>query len=124
MSQTPYELLGEEGVRALATRFYQVMAEEPAAHRIRNMHQGDLGSVTEKLAQFLRGWLGGPRDYFERADAPCIMSLHKRLPIGAEEARQWTACMERALEDVAVTEEVRGMLRPAFARMAEAMRSS
>mgnify|MGYP000060577507 CR=1 FL=1 len=80
---TPYELLGgDEGLRRLTKRFYEIMAERSDAATIRGMHAGDLAPVTESLFGFLRGWTGGPRDWFTREDAPCIMSLHRRLPIG------------------------------------------
>lgn len=123
MTMTPYDMLGEEGVRRLAARFYEVMAEEPDAAGIRGMHEADLGPVSEKLAGFLRGWLGGPRDYFEREDAPCIMSVHRRLPIGAAESDQWLACMRKALRDIDASAEVRDLLSPAFERLAAGMRS-
>lgn len=122
--RTPYALLGgEAGVRRLAERFYAIMAEDRNAAAIRAMHQADLGPIVDKLAGFLSGWLGGPRDYFERDDAPCIMSVHKRLPIGESERDQWLDCMRRALAETGATAETRAMLEPAFARIADAMRS-
>jgi hemoglobin len=121
---TPYEKLGgAEGVRRLAERFYALMAETPDAQTIRAMHEPDLGPIVDKLAGFLSGWMGGPRDYFEREDAPCVMSVHKRLPIGEAERDQWLMCMRRAMQDIGVSEEARAMLEPAFDRIAEAMRS-
>ncbi len=122
--QTPYELIGgAEGVRRLAERFYAVMAQTPDASGIRAMHDADLGPIVDKLAGFLSGWMGGPRDYFERNDAPCIMSVHKRLPIGAAERDQWLMCMRKALADTGASEETRAILEPAFDRIADAMRS-
>ena len=121
---SPYESLGgADGVRRLAQRFYEIMAEDPEAQSIRAMHEADLAPVIEKLSGFLKGWLGGPRDYFERDDAPCIMSLHKRLPIGVVERDQWLCCMRKALEDCAADRSIVTMLEPAFARLADAMRS-
>lgn len=121
---TPYDMLGQaRGVRRLCERFYAIMDEDARVSTLRAMHADDLGPMTEKLASFLNAWLGGPRDYFARADAPCMMSLHRKLPIGAEESGQWLYCMERALEECGASETVRAMIEPAFARMAEAMRS-
>lgn len=123
-TQTPYALIGgDEGVRRLAVRFYAVMADRDDAAPIRNMHADDLGPVSEKLTSFLRGWLGGPRDYFQRPDSPCIMSLHRALPIGEAERDQWLACMDQALQETVPSAELRAMLSAAFARMANAMRS-
>lgn len=125
MSETsPYELLGgEPGVRKLAQSFYRIMHETPAASTIRAMHDPDLGPIVDKLTGFLTGWLGGPRDYFTRPDAPCIMSVHHRYPIGEAERDQWLACMRTALEDVGASDQVMGMLEPAFKRLADGMRS-
>jgi hemoglobin len=121
---TPYDLIGgAEGVRRLAERFYAIMAQTPEAHAIRTMHEADLNPIIDKLTGFLSGWMGGPRDYFERQDAPCIMSVHKRYPIGAAERDQWLMCMRKALEETGASAEARAILDPAFARIADAMRS-
>ena len=123
-SDTPYKLLGgSEGVRKLAQRFYEIMDKDQAAKGIRALHQDDLGPMTEKLASFLNGWLGGPRDYFDRPDAPCVMSAHHRFPIGASERDQWLRCMSLALEETGASQQVRAMVEPAFARLADAMRN-
>lgn len=121
---TPYEMLGEAaGVRRLSECFYAIMALEERVALLRAMHAEDLGPMTAKLALFLNAWLGGPRDYFEHADAPCIMSIHKRLPIGAEARDQWLYCMARALEACGASAAVCAMIEPAFARLANSMRS-
>lgn len=121
---SPYVLIGgDEPIRRLAFRFYAIMAERPDASAIRAMHADDLTLVTEQLADFLRGWMGGPRDWFLKEDRPCIMSLHRSMPIGATEARQWLACMNQAMEETGVPPDVADQLRAAFARLAGAMRS-
>jgi len=121
---SPYTLIGgDEPIRRLAARFYQIMAERPDAAGIRAMHADDLAGVTGQLGDFLRGWMGGPRDWFMKDDRPCIMSLHRSLPIGADEARQWLACMNQAMEETGVPAEVAVQLRAAFSRLAGAMRS-
>lgn len=121
---TPYDLIGgAPAVRRLAERFYAIMAEAPEAAAVRAMHGDDLGPIVGKLAGFLSGWMGGPRDYFAREDRPCIMSLHRALPIGARERDEWLWCMQRALAETEVSAEVRAVLEPAFARVAEAMRT-
>jgi len=121
---TPYELLGGgDGVRRLAEQFYDIMAQDTGAAAIRAMHATDLAPVVEKLTGFLSGWLGGPRTYFERADSPCIMSLHRRYPIGAAERDQWLHCMRRALKQCGADDALCALLDPAFSRLADGMRS-
>ncbi len=121
---SPYALIGgDEPIRRLAARFYQIMTERPDVAGIRAMHADDLTVVTEQLADFLRGWMGGPRDWFMREDRPCIMSLHRSLSFGPDETRQWLVCMNQAMEETGVPLDVAAQLRTAFARLAGAMRS-
>ena len=114
---------GREGLSQLAGRFYEIMSERPDATGIRNMHKADLGPISESLSEFLMGWIGGPRDWFMRADRPCIMSLHRALPIGEGERDQWLACMKQALEETVADADLRTDLEAAFFRTANAMRS-
>lgn len=121
---TPFDMVGgREALQRLASRFYEIMSERPEAAGIRAMHAGDLMRVTESLAEFLMGWMGGPRDWFERSDRPCIMGLHRALPIGESERDQWLACMRLAMADTILSDELRAELEPAFFRIADAMRS-
>lgn len=122
--QSAFERVGgRDGLRRLAGRFYQVMSERPDAAGIRAMHADDLGAVTESLADFLMGWIGGPRDWFMRPGRPCIMSLHRALPIGESERDQWLACMKQALAETVSDAELRSEMEAAFFRTANAMRS-
>ena len=122
--QSAYDRIGgREGLCRLAARFYAIMSERPDAAGIRAMHRDDLGPISESLADFLMGWIGGPRDWFMRPGRPCIMSLHRALPIGESERDQWLACMNQALAETVSDVELREELGPAFFRIADAMRS-
>jgi hemoglobin len=124
LGATAYEMLGgEAALRRLCARFYEIMNENPGAAGIRAMHNADLSMVTEKLTGFLRAWLGGPRDYFLSGERPCIMGLHRALPIGEDERDQWLGCMRQAMRETDVPEDLHEPLASAFARMADAMRS-
>jgi hemoglobin len=120
---TPYEIMGEDRLRRLTARFYALMEERKDVTLLRAMHAGDLAPMTEKLTGFLRAWLGGPRDYFESEARPCMMSLHRGLAFGAEEANQWLSCMDQALRETGVREDLRDKIQTAFTRMAQAMRT-
>lgn len=120
---TPFDVLGEVGVRRLVDAFYDAMEHDPAAGELRALHQPDLGPMRERLADWLTGWLGGPRVYATRHPGrPCIVSAHGSLSIGAEEARQWMTCMRQAFEAVDMTPALREPLDPAFERMCEGLR--
>ncbi len=122
--QSAFERIGgREGLQRLAVRFYEIMEARPEAAGIRAMHKPDLGPVADSLSEFLMGWIGGPRDWFMREGRPCIMSLHRALPIGADERDQWLACMQQAMIETVADADLRAELEPAFFRIADAMRS-
>ena len=121
---TPYDLIGGEAtVRRLANRFYEIMDTDAGAARIRAMHGEDLAPIRQLLFEFLSGWLGGPPLYFNRAEHRCIMSAHRPFPIGDVERDEWMMCMRRAMDDCAVTGEMRALLDQAFFRMSDHFRS-
>ena len=56
---SPYERLGgEQAVRKLVDRFYDLMDSLPEARHMRNLHPEDLAGSRDKLYKFLSGWLG------------------------------------------------------------------
>lgn len=123
--ETPYEQLGgDAGIRRLAEAFYQAMDTLPEAATIRAMHGEHLENITEKLYQYLSGWLGGPHLYAEKYGTVCMSTPHKPYAIGTEERDQWLQCMEIALDKVGASEELRTMLQQPFRGIAEAVQNS
>lgn len=121
---TAFELLGgEEAVRALVDRFYDLMELEPQFLGLRALHPQDLGSSRDKLHWFLCGWLGGPNHYIERFGHPVLRARHLPYPIGNSERDQWMACMLMAMEDRAVPEPLAGRLAQALQGTADWMRN-
>lgn len=119
---TPYEQLGgETGVRQLVQAFYDEMDAAPEAAALRSMHAPDLEPMRQILFEFLSGWLGGPRTYFERMNAKCMMSAHAGLPISQREADQWLGCMRRALQKLDIENDTRAFIDNAFTRVCNAM---
>ena len=111
-AQTPYQLLGEQGIRDLCDAFYDIMDTLPEAAGVRAMHAADLSPVKGKLAEYLIGWMGGPPLY-----------AHEAYHIGPEERDQWLLCMDRALERIGASEEVTAMLKLPMFRIADAVRN-
>ena len=123
-AQTPYALLGgEQAVRALVERFYDLMDLEPQYAAIRKLHAADLAHAREKLFLFLSGWLGGPGLYVERYGHPMLRARHLPFSIGIAERDQWIACMEQAMVEVGVAGDLRDRLRQAFFQTADWMRN-
>jgi hemoglobin len=122
--KTPYELLGsDDGVRSLVADFYEYMDTLPEAKTIRAMHKGDLSEITDKLATFLIGWLGGPQRYQERFGRVIIPLAHRPFPIGPAERDAWLLCMHRALEKTTLDGSMKLRLMDSFGRMAEMCRT-
>ena len=98
---TPYERLGGLPVlEQISERFYDLMENDPAYAELRAMHAPDLSRMRGALAQFLMGWSGGPRDWFDANPGRCMMSVHKPYTITHAVAGQWAEAMVRAINDV------------------------
>lgn len=119
---TPYEIIGkEEGVRALASAFYDAMDELEEAESVRRMHAANLDMIKQKLFEYLNGWLGGPHLYKDKYGTICLTEPHQPYPIGEDQRDQWITCWERAMEIVDAPEEFRDMTREPIFRMANHM---
>ncbi len=119
---TPYEQIGgAAAVRRLVTDFYDEMESHPAATQLRRMHAADLNPMRDTLFEFLCGWLGGPRTYFERTNAKCLMSAHAGFAIDKSVADQWLLCMRHALDKLDAPPESRQFIDAAFTRVCAAM---
>ena len=78
--QTPYEILGDQGIKALVKAFYEVMDTHPAAKEIRAMHAENLEPVKSKLVSFLVGWMGGPPVYLAVTGTVCLTDPTRSFP--------------------------------------------
>jgi hemoglobin len=121
--QTPYQALGEDGIRAICNTFYDIMDELPEAADIRRMHAEDLTPMKEKLGDYLVGWMGGPPRYADKHGTVCMTEPHEPYAIGPRERDQWLLCMDKALEAENVEAEVREMLKVPLFRVADAVRN-
>ena len=123
-AKTPYQILGEDGIRQLSCTFYDVMDTLPEAQALRAIHAKDLTPMKEKLAEYLTGWMGGPPLYADRYGTVCMTSPHEPYHIGPEERDQWLLCMDKALEETGASEELSQMLKEPMFRIADAIRNA
>lgn len=122
--QTPYaQLGGEEKVRQLVDRFYDLMDELPEAYEVRKLHAESLDAAREKLFKFLSGWLGGPPLYEQEYGHPMLRRRHLPFTIGERELDQWLMCMQKAMDEVGAEGQLRQHLDQAFFRTADHMRN-
>lgn len=120
---THYVLIGgEQAVRKLVDRFYDLMDEKEEVKPLREMHAKSLRVSREKLFLFLSGWLGGPQLYVEKYGYPRLRARHLPFAIGESERDQWLWCMNQALDEQ-IEEPLREQLIDAFAKVADHMRN-
>lgn len=122
--ETHYHRLGgEDIIRRLVDRFYDLMDEDPDYYGIRKMHAKDLTEARNKLFMFLSGWTGGPQLYMEKFGHPRLRQRHMPFAIGESERDQWMGCMQRAMDEVGLDEKLRQELSAAFWKTADFMRN-
>lgn len=123
--QTHYERIGGgETVRRLVDHFYDLMDTDPDFYGIRKLHPDDLAESRNKLAWFLNGWTGGPPDYIERFGHPMLRRRHMPYAIAEPERDQWMACMQQAMDAIAIEAELKQELTAAFFKTADFMRNT
>jgi hemoglobin len=122
--ETPFAWIGgEDKVRALTERFYDLMDLEPGYRALRAVHGTDLDNARQRLFWFLCGWLGGPQHYTDRYGHPRLRARHMPFAIGITERDQWLACMDQAMLETGVDEVLRSRLRESFFKTADWMRN-
>ena len=123
-SPSHYELLGgDAGIRRLVDRFYDLMDTAPEAATIRRLHATSLKASREKLHLFLTGWTGGPPAYVEKHGHPRLRARHLPFRISSRERDEWMWCMDRAIAEQDLPEELRALLRERFRQLADHMRN-
>lgn len=114
---------GEDTVRALVERFYDLMDLEPQYAALRAAHGDSLVQAREKTFWFLCGWMGGPQHYTERFGHPRLRMRHMPFQIGILERDQWLACMDQAMGEAQVDAGLRTRLQQSFFQTADWMRN-
>lgn len=63
VTANPHYLMagGEQGIRKIVERFYELMDTLPEARSIRALHPADLSNAKNRLFMFLSGWLAACR---------------------------------------------------------------
>lgn len=124
MEKSLFEMIGgEQTVRTLVDRFYDVMDAEPSVAVLRALHPADLTESRNKLFWFLVGWSGGPPMYVERFGHPRLRARHLPFPIGEAERDQWLWCMNQAVNEIIPDEAARAVMTRNFMQLADFMRN-
>src|SRR3569832_1029055 len=114
---------GEEKVKALVDRFYDLMDLEPKYAALRAAHGTELERARQNLFWCLCGGLGGPQHYTERFGHPRLRMRHMPFSIGIRERDEWLACMDQAMQETGVPGDLRARLNESFFQTADWMRN-
>ena len=95
---TLYQAIGgDDTVRKLTHRFYELMDTLPEAKNCRAIHPPSLEGSERKLYEYLTGYLGGPPIYVEKYGHPRLRSRHFGATLGWSE---WEALVARLADFV------------------------
>lgn len=111
---------GEETVRALVERFYDLVETLPQGAQILHLHFRGHGMAHVRAEQFefLTAFFGGRRSYAERHGHMNLREIHAHVPIRPEDAENWLLCMDMALADTGIADPLRGQIFQTFGRAA------
>jgi hemoglobin len=97
------EVGGEPTFRALVTRFYAGVREDPV---LRPMYPADDWEGAEtRLRLFLEQYWGGPRTYSENRGHPRLRMRHAPFAIGEAARDAWLRHMRDAVDSLELTPE-------------------
>ena len=111
---------GEEKVRHLVDHFYDLIETLPQGKTIMEMHLKGHGLSHVRPAQFefLCGFFGGRRYYHERHGHMNLREIHAHVEIRVEDAEDWLAVMDRAMQEALVPAFECEQIMQAFRRAA------
>lgn len=112
---------GEETVRRLTRRFYEIMDTAPEAAACRAVHPPSLSGSEAKLYDYLTGWLGGPPLYTDKHGHPMLRRRHFAAAIGPDEIEGWLFCFRQALSESVAHPELRAIILEPITRLAHHM---
>ena len=121
---TLYEAIGGDAtVRALCSRFYELMDTLPEAARCRAIHPPDLSGSESKFYDYLTGYLGGPPVYVEKYRHPMLRRRHFVAPIGSAERDEWLMCFRRAMNETIANPKLCEIIWPPIEKLAHHMQN-
>ena len=111
---------GEEKVHHLVDHFYDLIETLPQGKTIMEMHLKGHGLSHVRPAQFefLCGFFGGRRYYHERHGHMNLREIHAHVEIRVEDADDWLAVMDRAMQETSVPASEREQIMQTFRRAA------
>lgn len=121
MSQdTFYEKVGGQKIFSqLISHFYALVAVDPI---LRPMYpDSDLKAAALRLQMFLEQYWGGPTTYSEQRGHPRLRMRHAPFHISRVEHDAWINCMQQAVADLKIDQDLKDQLWSYLTQAAAAM---
>lgn len=91
-----YKILGEEGIRKMVSRHYDLLRESSIKHLFPK--QVDIFEIAKKnSADFMIQICGGPEYYNQNRGKPMLANRHAAFSITTEDRIEWLNCYKKAL---------------------------
>ena len=100
------QLLGEDGIRRMAGRHYDLLRKSP----LKKMFPSDdeaFNLAKQNSADFFIQLLGGPDYYNQRRGKPALVDRHSAFPITNDGRKIWLNCYKQALSETDIPEELK-----------------
>ena len=120
MSESFYEQIGgEKTFSQLVSHFYALVAVDPI---LRPMYpENDLHGAAMRLQMFLEQYWGGPATYSEQRGHPRLRMRHAPFHISRVEHDAWINCMQQAVNDLEIDQDLKDQLWSYLTQAAAAM---
>lgn len=115
MQLSYYDRLGNEKLQALISLFYDEIRQDEI---LLPMYKGDLEAAERRLFMFVVQYLGGPQTYSERRGHPRLRMRHAEFPIDTNAAVHWLNCMQKAMNQIEMEDDIRRFLWSYFEQTA------
>ncbi|QOV90028.1 globin domain-containing protein [Humisphaera borealis] len=114
-----YKSIGGEGLARLVAAFYRQIPSDPILGPM--YPPDDLPGAESRLRDFLAFRFGGPATYIEQRGHPRLRMRHAPFAIDQAARDRWMLLMDQAMEEAAIPEAPKAILRQFFAATATFM---
>ncbi|RAW00895.1 globin domain-containing protein [Pseudochryseolinea flava] len=111
MELTTYDRLGEDNLRLMVDRFYDLVFSHP---QISRLFKTDKALIKEKQRLFLTQFFGGPDLYSQQYGHPRMRARHMPHAIAEEDAVAWLQCMSQAVHSLDIEESLKDEMMKRF----------
>ena len=117
-SETIYEMLGEDNLRIMVDRFYDLVQENEV---ISPLFNGDFETIRQKQFMFLTQFFGGPGLYTAEFGHPKMRMRHLPHAITVEAKEEWLKCMKQAVYSLSIDDNLKDAVYNSFPAIAQHM---